>query len=156
MCDIMDPTPKVRLAYFHICFAWFIVSTVQGQARINDSRAIEGFLKNYQNQASKLFYNYKENSWNYQFGPTSQNKKLMDASKETWDKFLAEGLINSSRYDTSVMSERDQRIFKLLLDIDFAAQKNEVKLKRIYELLEKMKSESSKVKTGTEPPSNGP
>ncbi|XP_055861053.1 angiotensin-converting enzyme-like [Biomphalaria glabrata] len=148
MCDIMDPAPKVRLAYLNVCFAWFIVSTVQGQARINDARAIEDFLKNYHNQASKLYYNYKENSWNYQFDPTSQNKNLMDASKETWDKFLAEGTINASRYDTSVMSERDQRIFKLLLDIDFAAQKNEVKLKRINELKEKMKSESSKAKTG--------
>lgn len=34
------------------------------------------------------------------------------------------------------MSERDQRIFKLLLDIDFAAQKNEVKLKRVGHNLE--------------------
>ncbi|CAL1529680.1 unnamed protein product [Lymnaea stagnalis] len=112
---------------FYLAVAVSTLFGVKGQS-ISDPTEIQSFLDNFNSQAQAVFYKQSEVSWTYYTNITDYNQKLMLDEQLMSAKFSQEAYRNATRFNLTVMTQEDRRLFIKIMDIGTAAQTNETKL----------------------------
>ncbi|CAL1534584.1 unnamed protein product [Lymnaea stagnalis] len=101
---------------------------------------VKSYLDNFDPQAEIVFSTDAEVSWIFYSNITDYNQRQMLNQQLVTAKFAQEAYTNATRYNLTVMSPRDRRLFIKIMDIGTAAQTNETKLALLNKIISDMET----------------